>query len=156
MIRLTSDTGQFVPLWSSSYFPLNRAGLGEEIYSIHLAEKVLKPPEKHDFFPSGMTFSQLSYALQTWKDFRWDISSSSLLLQNNFSLYWIDFSLCWIDFRCVSKLTSICVETTLYRNNMMRCTLESIQHGRRVTRKNVLVSYIIGVLHCKKKITLLL
>ena len=97
------------------------------------------------------------------------ISSSSLLLRNDFSLYQIDFSLCWIGIRCVSQSTSICVETTLYKNERkplksvldciahtrtMRCTLGLIQHGGRVMQKNVLVPYIIGVLI--KEITLLL
>ena len=97
-------------------------------------------------------------SMRTWKDFHWDtcISASSLLLWNDFSLYWVDFSLYRIDFRCVSKSTSVCVETTLYWNkrtpfksipdciaHMMRCTLGSIEHGGRVTWKNVIASYII-------------
>ena len=69
------------------------------------------------------------------------------------------FSLRRIDLRCVSKSTSICVETTLYPNErkplksvkdfiarMMGCTLGSIQHGGQVTQKDVLVSYKIGAL----------
>ena len=97
------------------------------------------------------------------KDFHWDtcISARSLLLWHDFSLCRIDFSLCRIDFRCVSKSTSICVEMTLYRNkrtlqihprlyaHTMQCTLGSIQHGRRMTRKNVIASYIIVVLSKK-------
>ena len=84
------------------------------------------------------------------------ISASSLLLWNDFSLYWIDLSLCRIDFRSVSKSTSIRVKTTLSCNkrtpfrsipdcipHTMRCTLGSIQHGRQVTRKNVIASYIL-------------
>ena len=74
------------------------------------------------------------------------ISSSSLLLRN-------DFSLCQIDLKCVSKLTFVCVETTLYQNErkplksvpdfiarMMGCTVGLIQHGRWVTRKDVFVT----------------
>ena len=77
------------------------------------------------------------------------------------------FSLRRIDLRCVSNSTSIGVEMTLYRNErkplksvpdfiarMMGCTLGLIQHGGQVTRKDVLVSYKIGVL--MKEITLLL
>ena len=30
-LELTSDAGQFVPLWGSSDFPSNRAGLRQEI-----------------------------------------------------------------------------------------------------------------------------
>ena len=68
--------------------------------------------------------------MQRWKDF----SYCSLFLWNDFSLYRIDF-------RCALKMTSICVETTLYRNkpkplksiphcivHMMRCTLGSMIH----------------------------
>ena len=66
--------------------------------------------------------------MRTWKDFHWDtcISASSLLLWNGFSFYRIDLCLCQIDLRCVSKSTSICVETTLYRNKRtvpLKCKL---------------------------------
>ena len=84
------------------------------------------------------------------------------LLWEDFSLYRIDFSLGRVNFGCESKLTSICVETTLYWNkrkplksvphyiaHTMPCTLGSIQHGGRVTWKNVTVSYIIVVLSKK-------
>ena len=76
----------------------------------------------------------------------------------------IDFHLCRIEFRCVSKSTSICVETTLYRNK--RKPLKSVPDGIAHTMgctlgstlwqtggvKDVLVSYITGVLI--KEITL--
>ena len=148
-LELAGDTGRFVPLWGSSDFPSNQAGFREEVQRIQQAEKVLRPPHKHDFSPSGMTFFRsiaINYTIRTWKDFHLDICSSSLLLRN-------DFSLCQIDLKCVSKLTFVCVETTLYQNErkplksvpdfiarMMGCTVGLIQHGRWVTRKDVFVT----------------
>ena len=68
-------------------------------------------------------------------------------------------SVCQIDLRCVSKSTSICVKTTVSKQAYtwnpsqtalhIHCTLGSIQHGRRMTRKNVIASYIIVVLSKK-------
>ena len=34
------------------------AGFGEKVHCIQLAEKVLRPPHKHDFSPFGVTFFQ--------------------------------------------------------------------------------------------------
>ena len=98
--------------------------------------------------------------MRRWKDFHWDISSSSRFLRKDFSLYRISF-------RCVSKSTFICVETTLYWikckplksipdciAHTMQCTLALIQHGGGLTWNNVLVSNISGVLI--QKIILLL
>ena len=65
-----------------------------------------------------------------------------------------------MDFRCVLRSTSICGKMRDPGNKVdfiactMGCTLRSIQHGRQVTRKDFLVSYIIGVLI--KELTLLL
>ena len=64
------------------------------------------------------------------------ISASSLLLWNDFSLYRIDLRLCRIDLRCISKSTSICVETTLYGNKRtceicprLHCTYDAMHLG---------------------------
>ena len=55
-LELTSDARQFVPLWGLSDFLSNRAGFREEVHPIQLAEKVSRPPDKHDSSPSGMAF----------------------------------------------------------------------------------------------------
>ena len=97
-LELTSDARQFVPLWGSSDFLSNRAGFRDEIHGIQLAEKVSRPPNKHDSSPSGMAFFQ----------------SIVIICDVN------------IDLRCVSKSTSIYVETTLYRNKRtvpLKCNL---------------------------------
>ena len=97
-LELTSDARQFVPLWGSSDFLSNRAGFRDEVHGIQLAEKVSRPPNKHDSSPSGMAFFQ----------------SIVIICDVN------------IDLRCVSKSTSIYVETTLYRNKRtvpLKCKL---------------------------------
>ena len=97
-LELTSDARQFVPLWGSSDFLSNRAGFRDEVHGIQLAEKVSRPPNKHDSSPSGMAFFQ----------------SIVIICDVN------------IDLRCVSKSTSIYVETTLYRNKRtvpLKCNL---------------------------------
>ena len=110
----------------------------EEVQHTQLVEKLPRPPDKHIFPPSGMTFFW-SIAI-IWdakmKAFTGhDISSSSLLLWNDFSLYQINCI-------CVSKSNSICVKMTLHRKefkplksmpdciaHIMRYTLGSIQHS---------------------------
>ena len=59
----------------------------EKSKSIHLAEKALRPLDKRDFSPFGVTFLQ---SIAVVCDFQWDISSRLLLLRNEFSLYRID------------------------------------------------------------------
>ena len=63
------------------------------------------------------------------KDFNWDVSFSSLLLSNNFSLNQNDFG-------CLSESTSMCVEMTLYRNERkplksvpLHCTYDVMHFG---------------------------
>ena len=54
--ELTSDDGRFVPLWGLSDFLSNQAGFREEVHCILLAQKVSRPPDKHDSSPSGIAF----------------------------------------------------------------------------------------------------
>ena len=137
-----------------SDFPSNRAGFREKVHRIHPAEKVPRPLDKPDFSPSRVTFFQ-SIAIIC------DAKMKRLSLG-----YFLQFTT-----SVGIKLTSVCVKLTLdvYRNQLtlvskrlcietsvkplksvpdciahtMRCTLGTIQHGRGVTQKNILVSYII-------------
>ena len=61
----------------SSDFPSNRVCFREEVQRIQLAENVPRPPDKHDFSPSGITFFR-SIAVVcdvNRKKNNWDISS---------------------------------------------------------------------------------
>ena len=63
----------------------------------------------------------------------------------------MEISVCQINFRCLSNLTSICFEIKFVPNCIAH-KVRSIQHGGRLTRKNILVSYIIGGTYKSKKL----